>query len=348
MPWGVALESGRDPRESRGREKHRSHHRDREPCVHLRVHEPSSPTRECACAASFGVVANHLTHNDGKGGRAQGAGPPSGPSQDTEGSVGSALMCAVVRRSPSVQSVDRAISVMEFLSRRGWSGVTEVSRELEIHKSTAYRLLTTLRDRGLVEQDAATEKYRLGFGLVLLARAVRADPDILRCAGPVCERLSERTRETVTIAVLEGDDAVVIHQSISRASAVGVDWTGRHTPLHATAAGKIFLAYMPEDQLLRILEGPLERFTKNTIVDPASLKDNTRKIRDEGYGYTVEELETGLNAVGAPIRGADGAVVGAVSVSGPAVRLKPDAFPEIGELSRRAAAEISRCLGFQG
>ena len=94
-------------------------------------------------------------------------------------------MYAVVRRSASVQSVDRTITVMEFLSRRGWSGVTEVSRELDIHKSTAYRLLTTLRDRGLVEQDAATEKYRLGFGLVLLARAVSADLDILRCAKPL-------------------------------------------------------------------------------------------------------------------------------------------------------------------
>jgi DNA-binding IclR family transcriptional regulator len=257
-------------------------------------------------------------------------------------------MCALVRRSPSIQSVDRAISVMEYLSRRGWSGVTEVSRELEIHKSTAYRLLTTLRDRGLVEQDAATEKYRLGFGLVLLARAVRADLDILRCARPVCERLSESTGETVTIAVLEGDDAVVIHQSVSRASALSVDWTGLHTPLHATAAGKIFLAYMPEDQLLRVLEGPLERFTENTIIDPASLKYHSGKIRDEGYGYTVEELETGLNAVGAPIRDADGAVVGAVSVSGPTFRLRPDALPDIGKLSRRTAAEISRCLGFQG
>jgi DNA-binding IclR family transcriptional regulator len=257
-------------------------------------------------------------------------------------------MCALVRRSPSVQSVDRAVSVMEFLSRRGWSGVTEISRELEIHKSTAYRLLTTLRDRGLVEQDAATEKYRLGFGLVLLARAVRADLDILRCARPVCERLSERTGETVTLAVLEGDDAVIIHQSISRASALSVDWTGRHTPLHATAAGKIFLAYMPEDQLLSILGRPLERFTKNTIIDPASLKDHTSKIPDEGYGYTVEELEPGLNAIGAPIRGAEGAVVGAVSVSGPAFRLPPDTLSETGELSRRAAAEISRCLGFQG
>jgi DNA-binding IclR family transcriptional regulator len=257
-------------------------------------------------------------------------------------------MCAVVRRSPPVQSVDRAISVLELLSRRGWSGVTEVARELDIHKSTAYRLLTTLRDRGLVEQDAATEKYRLGFGLVLLARSASADLDILRCAEPVCERLSELTKETVTTAVLEDDDAVVIHQSISRASALNVDWTGRHTPLHATAAGKIFLSYMPEDQLLRVLRGPLEHFTENTIVEPASLLDHTRRIPDEGYAYTVEELEVGLNAVGAPIRRADGAVVGTVSVSGPAFRLPPETLPEIGELSKRAAAEISQCLGFQG
>jgi DNA-binding IclR family transcriptional regulator len=256
-------------------------------------------------------------------------------------------MCAVVRRSPSIQSVDRSITVMEFLSRRGWSGVTEVSRELEIHKSTSYRLLTTLRDRGLVEQDAATEKYRLGFGLVLLARTVSADLDILRCARPVCDRLSERTKETVTIAVLEGDDAVIIHQSISRASALSVDWTGRHTPLHATAAGKIFLVYMPEDQLLRILGEPLERFTENTIVDPQSLQDHVKEIRATGYGYTVEELEIGLNAVGAPIRSAEGAVVGTVSVSGPAFRLPPDALPKIGDLSKRAATEISRCLGFR-
>jgi len=256
-------------------------------------------------------------------------------------------MDAVDRNSTFVQSVDRAISVMEFLSRRGWSGVTEVANELNIHKSTAYRLLTTLRDRGLVEQDAATEKYRLGFGLVLLASSVRADLDILRCAKPVCERLSERTRETVTVAVLEGDDAVVIHQNISRASALNVDWMGRHTPLHATAAGKVFLAHMPDDQRAHVLKGPLERFTENTFVDPKVLGKHIQEIREDRYAYTVEELEVGLNAVGAPIRCADGAVVGAVSVSGPAFRLPVDSIPKVGELVKGAAAEISRCLGFQ-
>jgi DNA-binding IclR family transcriptional regulator len=236
---------------------------------------------------------------------------------------------------------------MEMLSRRGWSGVTEVANELDIHKSTAYRLLTTLRDRGLVEQDAATEKYRLGFGLVLLASSVRADLDILRCARPVCESLSARTGETVTITVLEGDDAVIIHQSVSQASALSVDWTGHHTPLHATAAGKLFLVDMPEDQRLRILDGRLERFAENTIVEPPMLEATLREIGAQGYSYTVEELEAGLNAVGASIRDVEGAVVGTVSVSGPAFRLPPDDIPTVGELVKDAAAEISRCLGFR-
>ena len=252
------------------------------------------------------------------------------------------------RRHNFVQSVDRAVTVMELLSRRGWSGVTEVARELEINKSTAYRLLTTLRDRGLVEQDAATEKYRLGFGLVALASSVTADLDIARCSRPVCDRLAQQTRETVTVAVLEGDDAVILYQSNSRSSALSVDWSGMHTPLHATAAGKIFLHYMPEDQRRRMLKRSLQSFTENTIVDPKALREDIRRDDGRDYWHTIEELELGLNAIAAPVRCAEGVVVAAVSVSGPAFRLPPESFPEIGELGVQAADEISRCLGFQG
>ena len=252
------------------------------------------------------------------------------------------------RRNNFVQSVDRAITVMELLSRRGWSGVTEVAKELEINKSTAYRLLTTMRDRGLVEQDAATEKYRLGFGLVTLASSVTADLDVARCSRPVCDRLAQQTRETVTVAVLEGDDAVILYQSNSRTSALSVDWSGMHTPLHATAAGKIFLHYMPEDQRRRILKRSLKSYTENTIVDPKALRADIRRDHGRDYWYTIEELEVGLNAIAAPLRCAEGLVVAAVSVSGPAFRLPPESFPEVGELCVQAADEISRCLGFQG
>ncbi len=251
------------------------------------------------------------------------------------------------RRNNFVQSVDRAITVMELLSRRGWSGVTEVANELGINKSTAYRLLTTLRDRGLVEQDAATEKYRLGFGLVTLASSVTADLDVARCSRPVCDRLAEQTRETVTVAVLEGDDGIILHQSNSGSSALSVSWEGQHTPLHATAAGKIFLHYMPEDQRRRLLKRPLQRYTESTIAKPAALREDLGAGADRGYWYTVEELEAGLNAVAAPIRCATGAVVAAVSVSGPAFRLPEESFEEVGGLTAEAAAEISRCLGLR-
>jgi DNA-binding IclR family transcriptional regulator len=255
---------------------------------------------------------------------------------------------AVNRKNTLVQSVDRAVSMMEYLSRNGWSGVTEVANELGIHKSTAYRLLTTLSDRGLVEQDTATGKYRLGFGVVLLASTVTADLDVLRCARSVCERLSEQTQETVTLTVLEGDDAVIIHQTVSKTTALSVDWTGMHTPLHATAAGKVFLVHMPDDQRRRVLRRPLERFTEKTIVDPGVLRDHIQAVREDGYGYTVEELEVGLNAVGAPIRSSDGAVVASVSVSGSVFRLPVQSIPETAELVKEAATEISRCLGFRG
>jgi predicted transcriptional regulator len=123
-----------------------------------------------------------------------------------------------------VRSVTRALAIMKFLSAHGGSSLTEVAKGVNIYKSTAHRLLTTLKDEGLIEQDAATAKYRLGFGLTVLASSVTADLDILRCARPVCERLSEQTQETVTISVLEGDDVVSIHQAISRSSAMNVNW----------------------------------------------------------------------------------------------------------------------------
>jgi DNA-binding IclR family transcriptional regulator len=250
------------------------------------------------------------------------------------------------KRFSTLQSVDRAVSVLEFLAREGWSGVTEVARGLGIHKSTAYRLLATLKDRGLVEQNAETEQYRLGLGLMSLASKVSADLDIVRAARPICQRLSEQTQETVTISVLAGDELIIIHQTLPASSVLSVDWMGRHLPLHCTSDGKVLLAYLPESRQRAILEKQLQRFTEHTIVDPGRLREQLRKIRVEGYGYTIEELEAGLIGVAAPIRIGDGMVVAALSVSGPAFRLPITSIPEIGELVKSAAAEISRRLGF--
>ena len=144
----------------------------------------------------------------------------------------------------NLQSVRRAISALEEISDAGEVGVTELGRRLGVHKATASRLVATLADRGLVERDPATEKYRLGFGLIRLAGAAMASLDIVRTAHPVLEELAERTRETVNLGVLAGDGVVYIDQVAGTRSIVAVSWVGRRTPLHCTSNGKVLLAHM--------------------------------------------------------------------------------------------------------
>lgn len=250
------------------------------------------------------------------------------------------------RKSAPVQSVDRAVSVMEFLSRQGLSGLTEIANELQIHKSTVYRLLATLEYRGIVEQDPDTEKYRLGFGLAALAGSVTADLDIVRHSRGICQSLSDETQETVTLEVLEGTEVVIIHQSISSSSVLGADWSGSHTPLHCTASGKVLMAHMPDRRVNQILRKPLQSKTEHTIVEPDKLRQQFEEILASGYAYTIEELEIGLNAVGAPIYSSGGNVVGALSLSGPAFRLPLESIPEFGQRAVGAGADISRRFGF--
>jgi DNA-binding IclR family transcriptional regulator len=254
----------------------------------------------------------------------------------------------VVDEVPIVQSVDRAVAAMEILAREGWAGVTEISRELGIHKSTVFRLLATLERRGVVEQHSDTQKYRLGFAVLRFASSVRSSLDLVRVARPICDRLSRRTDETVNIAVLEDHDVVNIHQVNLSSSRVTVDWLGSHTPLHCTSSGKVFLAHLPPSVAEELLTGPLERYTPATIVDPAELCAQLVRVRDLGFASTLEELEEGLNAVAAPVRGPEGDVVASVSVSGPSYRMEPDRLQEVGATTVEAAAEIGRRLGFLG
>ncbi|MGI8827211.1 MAG: IclR family transcriptional regulator [Chloroflexota bacterium] len=250
-------------------------------------------------------------------------------------------------RNGEVQSVRRAISVLEFLSRERSSGVTGVANELNVHKSTAYRLLATLKTGGLVEQEAKTERYRLGPGLVVLARAVTEDLDVVHASRPVTQRLSVQTRETVTISVLAGEDVVVIDQTNAMPSVLNAAWTGKHFPLHCTSDGKVLLAHLSERHRNELLNRSWERYTDSTVTDPAVLRQQLDTVRQRGYGYSVEELEMGLVGVAAPIAVAGGKVIASISVSGPSFRLSVESIPRLGGHTKRAAAEISRKLGFR-
>lgn len=223
--------------------------------------------------------------------------------------------------------------------------MTELGRRLGVHKATASRLAATLAERGLVERDPSTERYRLGFGLIRLAGAAMAGLDLVSTARPVVEDLAETTRETVTLGVRSGEDVVSIDQVTGTRSIVSVSWVGRRNPLHTTSTGKVFLAFMGDEERDGLLARPLERTTKRTVVDPAQLRTQLDEIRRRGYAQTLEELEEGLNAVAAPVIQADGEVVAALSVSGPAFRVRPVDLPRLGRVTIEAATTISRRLG---
>lgn len=256
-------------------------------------------------------------------------------------STGSAL------RNGRVQSLDRALELLELLATNGGEmGVSELARRLEVHKSTAFRLLATLQDHGLVEQNAATEKYRLGYGLVRLAGAVVAELDLSRAARAVMQELADRSRETVNLALLQGDRVINIDQITSSHLVVNVNWVGKQNPVHCTSTGKVLLAFLPAAERRRFLSRPLERLTPRTIVDRATLEKQLERVRDDGYAFTLEELEVGLNAVAAPVRDARGDVIAALSVSGPSYRVLPQRLSELGEMTRDAGTAISRRMGF--
>lgn len=245
-----------------------------------------------------------------------------------------------------IRSVDRAVDVLEALAREGSASVTEMAAELGVHKSTASRLLAALEARDLVTQDGDRGKYRLGAGIVRLAGAAAEGLDLVEQSRPVTRRLAAAVGETVNVARLEAGAAVNVDQVRGPAAITAYDWVGRRTPLHATSSGKVLLAHLDATARERILAEPLAGFTAATITDPDALRRQLEAVRALGWAGTTEELEAGLNAVAAPIRGRDGAVVAAVSVSGPSYRLTADRVPEVAAAVMAAAAEIGRRLGW--
>ncbi len=246
----------------------------------------------------------------------------------------------------SLRSVNRALSALELVADAGELGVTELGRRLGVHKATASRLAATLADRGLLERDPQTDRYRLGFGLVRLAGAAMARLDLVSSARAAMDDLAERTHETVTIGVLSGDDVVSVDQVTGTRSIVSVSWVGKRTPLHTTSTGKVLLAFMEEEERDRRLAQPLEGATPRSVTSADALRSQLDEVRRRGYAQTLEELEVGLTAVAAPVRQGDGKVLAALSVSGPSFRLRPVDLPRVGQQTVEAADAISRRLGF--
>jgi len=247
---------------------------------------------------------------------------------------------AVESGNGGVQSVDRALTILEVLARIGEAGVTEIAAELGVHKSTAFRLVTTLEAHRLVEQTTDRGKYRLGVGILRLAGATTARLDLVQEARPVCRQLAADTGETVNIAVLSESSALYLDQVAGSSALQPHNWVGQHIPLHATSNGKVLLSGLDDVALDEVLGG-LSRYTALTITRKSQLREEVKLVREQGYAVAIDELEVGLTAAAAPIRNAHGDVVASMSVSGPTFRLTPARVEEVVPQLVAAALEVS-------
>lgn len=245
-----------------------------------------------------------------------------------------------------VQSVDRAVSILESLARSGESGVTELAKELGVHKSTAFRLVAALERRDLVEQINGRGKYRLGTGILRLAGATTSRLDLVQESRPISARLAKRTGETVNIAVLSDGAALYMDQVAGSSALQPHNWVGQRIPLHATSNGKVLLSALEPGEVDRQIPA-LPSYTGNTITSRRALQRELADVRSRGYAIAVDELEIGLTAVAAPVRNIHGEVVASLSVSGPSFRLDARRVPDLAEQVIAAAGEVSGRLGYR-
>lgn len=244
----------------------------------------------------------------------------------------------------TVQSVDRAVSILEFLAQHGTLGVTALAKELGVHKSTASRLVAALERRGLVEQVEERGQYRIGVGILRLAGATSARLDLVQQARPICRELAADTGDTVNLVTLDGSAALYIDQIAGASTLSSYNWVGQRIPLHATSNGKILLSELTPAEVSR-LTGELTAYTDRTLTSAGAFGRELDEVRKNGYAVARDELDLGLTALAAPIRNAHGEIVASVSVSGPTFRMNERHLAELAPRVRTAAAAISMRLG---
>lgn len=248
-----------------------------------------------------------------------------------------------------VQSVDRTLSILELISDYNEGlGITEISEKIELHKSTVHRLLGTLIYKGYVIQDQKNNKYRLTSKLFELGNKIIEDMDILKASKDYTEALMESLNEVVHVVIRDQYDIVYIDKVEADNNIRMASKVGRRSPLYCTSVGKAILAYVDEEEVLEIWNNSkIEKFTEKTITEYDAFRKELDKIKIQGFAEDDEENEPGVRCIGAPVFNFHGEVEGAISISGPAIRVTKDKIDEIAIEVKKYANLISRELGYR-
>ncbi|MDT8447790.1 MAG: IclR family transcriptional regulator [bacterium] len=256
-----------------------------------------------------------------------------------------------VKDKYAIQAVDHALDVLEqFSGLKAELGISEISRNLDLHKNNVFRLLATLKARGYVEQSKANDSYRLGIRALELGKAFLSHTGLIRVAAEEIHRLSAEVRETVYLGIMRENQVFYIEdaesdQPLRVASRIGT----RLSPL-CTAIGKVFLAFYDEETSNKVIaNNQFIAHTKKTITDPDIFRAQLPQVRERGYAVDDEEKDEGVKCIAAPVFNYDNEIVAAISISGPVTRMVQEALDDFYRPRLLAACgEVSRMIGYTG
>jgi IclR family acetate operon transcriptional repressor len=246
--------------------------------------------------------------------------------------------------------LERTFSILDLFTRQHpeWS-TTEIARACGLPIPTAHRILSALRRRGFVTQDARSKRFRLGIGALDLGERARSLVDVRAAALPILRRLCHDSGETALLTMLsEGHDRSVCLERVESPHPLRLSVEpGRQMPLHAGASQKALLAYLPQDEIDRVASGPLERLCRATITNPRDLLADVARIRRRGWASSFEETNIGVWGLAVTLLDAHGSVIGALGLAGPSARMSRTRTREDLARLRTATDDLAKVLGAQ-
>ncbi|MGN7402650.1 IclR family transcriptional regulator [Cytobacillus praedii] len=253
-----------------------------------------------------------------------------------------------MERENMVKSVSRALDIIKLISwKKGGLGVTEIANQMDINKSSVYRILSTLVQYGYVEQDKGTERYKLGYQFLEVSSRLLESLDIRTEAKPFLQELEKETNEVIHLVVYDQGEVVYIEKLDGNEALRMHSKVGKRAPMHCTSVGKAILAYLPAGSVQEILERKgLPVHTVKTITDKNVLAEELAEVKKKGIALDMEENENGITCIAVPIFDHLGKVAAAVSISGPTIRMNETRLVELQPRMVEIGKQISARLGF--
>lgn len=245
----------------------------------------------------------------------------------------------------TIKSLDRAMAVLEFLSKSQGKTLSALASEMDQSPATVYRVLVTLEGRGLVEFDAIEQSWHVGPGAFVIGARFLRRTSLVERARPILRTLMERTGETANLGVEKGGQVLFLSQVETHESIRAFFPPGTLSRMHASGIGKALMAEMDETRLSRLLRDPLERYTDQTITSAGALRAELKDTQARGFAIDGEEKNIGMRCIAAPVFDMSHEAVAGISVSGPTSRIGVGDVPRLSAAVIDAASDLSKAIG---